>query len=113
MQATSATVKGARSTSLHERSQRAVVSQADAATKGTHPIQHEQITWCTAEHKPDADTTVMLSLEGLSEPTSVGYWNGEDWIDCTGMPVTEFVASWAHMPAGFFPALKGKHSRRT
>lgn len=88
-------------------------SIAPGCAGGVHPIQIEQITWCTAEHKPDADTTVMLSLEGLSEPTSVGYWNGDDWIDCTGMPVTPFVTSWAHMPAGFFPALKGKHSRRT
>lgn len=83
----------------------AVVStdSAPLTSGGVRPIQHEQITWCTAAHKPDADTTVMLSLDGCSEPTSVGYWDGQDWIDCTGMPVTEFVVSWAHMPAGFFP----------
>lgn len=86
---------------------RAVVSTGSRTPPtggGVHPIQHEQITWCTAEHKPDADNTVMLSLEGCSEPTTVGYWSGQDWIDCTGMPVTPFVVSWAHMPAGFFPA---------
>lgn len=71
---------------------------------GVHPLtHHELIVWCNPIHKPDADTTVMLSLEGLSEPTFPGYWNGMDWIDCTGSVVTDHVTSWAHMPAGFFP----------
>lgn len=79
---------------------------------GVHPITHtEPLTWLAPQgthHMPDADTTVMLSLEGLSEPTFPGYWDGQDWIDCTGSVVTPHVVSWAHMPAGFFPGRKAQ-----
>jgi hypothetical protein len=64
----------------------------------------EIITWhVLAEHPedlPDADTTVLISLdESHDEPSWMGFYAGETWHDITGMQITDVLA-WADMPAG-------------
>jgi hypothetical protein len=61
----------------------------------------ETITWTpVTEGLPDADTTVLLSLDGEhDEPTWIGFHDGNRWLDISGMPI-QGVIGWADMPAG-------------
>ena len=64
----------------------------------------EKLTW-TAGTVPDADQVVLVTLDGDSDPTWVGFWDGETWIDAaTGGEFADQVVSWSPMPAGFNPA---------
>ena len=47
---------------------------------------------------PDAELTVMLSVEG-EEPWP-GYWDGEQFCWADAMPVAGAVLGWADMPKG-------------
>jgi hypothetical protein len=60
----------------------------------------ETITW--RADLPDADMTVLVSLDDAdSEPTWVGFFDGERWIDATtGAPFAGNVTAWADMPKG-------------
>lgn len=61
----------------------------------------ETLVW--RKDLPDADTTVMLSLDDShSEPTWPGYYDGETWRDVSGMPIAG-VIGWADMPKGLRP----------
>jgi hypothetical protein len=62
---------------------------------------NETITW--KEGLPDAETTVMVSLDNShDEPTWFGFYDGETWRDVSGMPI-KGVIGWADMPAGMRP----------
>lgn len=65
----------------------------------------ETIQWVnpTPLTMPDAGDTVLLELQGDSEPTWPGYWDGIAWISSDGMPITSSVSGWAHMPKGRTP----------
>lgn len=52
--------------------------------------------WTLAGSPPDADTTVMLALS--DGEVWQGYWNGEDWIEVSGLVVTSRVKYWKHTP---------------
>jgi len=61
----------------------------------------ETITWHpVAERLPDSDITVMLAIEGVSEPTWPGFWDGRAWRYVSGGIVAGRVTDWADMPAG-------------
>lgn len=61
--------------------------------------------WSVGARLPDADVTVMVTLEDESEPCWPGYFDGEQWIEAsTGGPFAVRVIAWADMPAGFRPA---------
>jgi len=50
---------------------------------------------------PDADTTVLIELDpdsDYSEPTFMGYYDGEIWRDVHNVEVQ--VIAWAHALAG-------------
>jgi hypothetical protein len=61
----------------------------------------ELVTWTRVDDgRPDADQTVQISLdETHSEPTWFGHWDGEQWRDVAGMPITGVLA-WAPMLEG-------------
>lgn len=68
----------------------------------------ELVTWVpVTERLPDADLTVNIALElsgnvGVAdfdgEPTFLGYWDGERWLDTSGTTVN--VTHWADMLRG-------------
>jgi hypothetical protein len=67
-------------------------------TRRTVPLQ-----WITVdEEMPDADLTVMLTIEGDPEPWG-GYWGGECWRDLDGMPLAgkQRVIAWAEWPEAY------------
>lgn len=67
--------------------------------------QPEQITWVSAEHLPDVDETVLVTLLGDDEPVWLGFFDGTDWVDATtGGAFMGNVTAWAAMPRGFSPA---------
>lgn len=67
--------------------------------------QPEQITWVSAEHLPDVDETVLVTLLGDDEPVWLGFFDGTDWVDATtGGGFMGNVTAWAAMPRGFSPA---------
>ena len=67
--------------------------------------QPEQITWVSAEHQPDVDETVLVTLLGDDEPVWLGFFDGTDWVDATtGGAFMGNVTAWAAMPRGFSPA---------
>ncbi|MGZ3184397.1 MAG: hypothetical protein ACXU8N_18325 [Telluria sp.] len=53
-------------------------------------------SWTPASYPPDADITVMLAL--TDGEVWQGYWNGEDWIEVSGLVVTKRVKYWQHTP---------------
>lgn len=64
--------------------------------------QPEQITWVSAEHLPDVDETVLVTLLGDDEPVWLGFFDGTDWVDATtGGAFMGNVTAWAAMPRGF------------
>lgn len=67
-------------------------------------IRTETIDWhpLATEGPPDSDIAVLMTLEGDSEPTWPGWWDGERWIDATtAAPVGSIVTAWSHMPKGY------------
>lgn len=61
--------------------------------------QSELITWIPVEQSlPDADITVHVALANNDEPTWLGHFDGDQWIDVSGTPVE--VTHWAVMLAG-------------
>lgn len=52
--------------------------------------------WTPASYRPDADTTVLLAMN--DGEVWQGYWNGEDWIEVSGLKVTGRVKYWQHNP---------------
>lgn len=67
--------------------------------------QTEQITWVSAEHLPDVDQTVQVTLLGDDEPVWLGFFDGTGWVDATtGGEFMREVIAWAEMPRGFSPA---------
>jgi hypothetical protein len=61
----------------------------------------EVVTWTpVAAGLPDSDLTVQVALTGHDEPTWLGYFDGEGWIDIEGMPLGDAVTHWAEMPKG-------------
>ena len=67
--------------------------------------QSEQITWVSADHFPDVDKTVLVTLVGDDEPVWIGFFDGTDWVDATtGGSFMGEVIAWADMPRGFSPA---------
>lgn len=53
------------------------------------------------ERLPDDGTTVIVEIDPNtphSEPTWIGYLDGEQWRDVSGEPIT--VVEWAEMPKG-------------
>lgn len=62
----------------------------------------ETITWIpVASGLPDADLTVHVTLVNNEEPTWLGYFNGERWLDIDNQPVD--VIAWAEMLKGYTP----------
>jgi hypothetical protein len=65
------------------------------------PVMHtETITWnqVSSGQLPDADLTVLVETQGCAEPVWLGYFDGSDWLDIEGTPIT--VIRWAEMPKG-------------
>jgi hypothetical protein len=62
----------------------------------------ELLTWhCLPGQMPDADITVLLSIEGQDEAWPGYLENGIAWAWAgNGGLVRERVLGWAHMPAG-------------
>jgi hypothetical protein len=60
----------------------------------------ETITWFPVDsgQLPDAELTVLVETKGCAEPVWLGYFDGTDWLDIEGTPIT--VVSWAEMPKG-------------
>lgn len=56
----------------------------------------ESGSWTPANYPPDADTTVMLAMN--DGEVWQGYWNGEDWIEVSGLKVSGRVKYWQHNP---------------
>lgn len=68
------------------------------------PAQRETIVWCATGDVPDAQETVLVTLDGDDEPTWMGFHDGDVWRDaCTGAEFAGDVTSWSPMPAGFNP----------
>lgn len=66
----------------------------------------ETITWhpLATEGPPDADITVLVSVEDASEPTWLGFFDGDVWRDAaTGGKFASSVTAWADMPEGYRP----------
>jgi hypothetical protein len=61
----------------------------------------ELITYNPPGQLPDAelDVLVCIDVEGEIE-TYEGYFDGEKWVDATGMPILQPVTAWANKPAG-------------
>lgn len=67
--------------------------------------QTVQITWVSAEHLPDVDETVLVTLEGSDEPVWLGFFDGTGWVDATtGGDFLGEVTAWSTTPPGFSPA---------
>lgn len=67
--------------------------------------QSEQITWVSADHLPDVDETVMVTLQGDDEPVWLGFFDGTDWVNATtGGEFFGEVIAWSTMPRGFAPS---------
>lgn len=62
----------------------------------------ETITWhhLPAAKLPDSDQTVLVGLVDDSEPTWIGYHDGEDWRCVRGGLFSGQVVKWAQMPTG-------------
>lgn len=74
---------------------------ADLRTRYGSPFRRtEVLEWHTPDQPPDADTTVLLSLEGGDDPVWLGFWDGERWWYVDGTPVLVRVVGWAHLPVG-------------
>jgi hypothetical protein len=74
---------------------------ADLRTRYGSPfLRTEVLEWHTPDQPPDADTTVLLSLEGGDDPVWLGFWDGERWWYVDGTPVLVRVVGWAHLPVG-------------
>lgn len=59
----------------------------------------ETITW--RFDLPDADSTVLVTLEDDTEPTWFGFFDGEQWLSAsTGGTFPGRVVAWAEMPKG-------------
>jgi hypothetical protein len=64
-------------------------------------VTTETINWTApGEQMPDADTTVLIRVEGASEPVWPGYFDGGVWRYADGMPVRGRVIEWTDMPVG-------------
>lgn len=63
----------------------------------------EIIEWhAPADDMPDADETVLIIMGGDVE-ASMGFWDGERWLDVSAFPLGAAPLYWAHLPEG--PAL--------
>lgn len=68
------------------------------------PIHTETIVWFSPAGLPDAELTVLASLQGTSEATWPVWHDGEQWIDATtAMPLDCIVTAWTDMPEGYLP----------
>lgn len=67
-------------------------------------IHTELLTWHRLPGQmPDADITVLLSVEGDAEAEAgvwPGYFDGEGFVWADGMRVSGAVLGWADLPAG-------------
>lgn len=67
------------------------------------PIIGEIIEWIDPAHQmPDADETVLIIMGGDVE-ASMGFFDGERWLDVSAFPLGAAPIYWAHLPEG--PAL--------
>lgn len=67
----------------------------------------EVITWHdAAQHPPDADTTVLVSISGGSEPVWLGWLSAGVWrCVSSGGAIDGTVLAWADVPEGWFPGV--------
>lgn len=65
-------------------------------TTGDKSTRAPASNWRPASTPPDADTTVMLAMN--DGEVWQGYWNGEDWIEVSGLKVSGRVKYWQHNP---------------
>ena len=64
-------------------------------------MMSETITWYrTSELAPDDETTVLINIEGGSEPVWVGYLEGGQWRDVDSTYIVGAVTAWAYLPGG-------------
>ena len=61
----------------------------------------ETITWHRpAEQLPDDTITVLINIEGGSEPVWLGYRDGRRWREVGSDLIAGGVVAWAHLPKG-------------
>jgi hypothetical protein len=62
----------------------------------------ETITWhhLPAAKLPDSDQTVLVGLSNDSEPSWIGYHDGEAWRQIDHASFSGQVVKWADMPGG-------------
>lgn len=60
----------------------------------------ELITWTPATTLPDSDETVLIAIDGESEPIWIGYHDGEQWLLADGAEIVGTVTHWARFPEG-------------
>ena len=69
----------------------------------TGEVMLEALRWHPVPGKdlPDDGTTVLVELEGDSQPTWLGWMDGDTWRSVSTGDVFEgTVVGWAHLPAG-------------
>lgn len=66
------------------------------------PFITDYTTWrATRQGEPDADTTVHIYVpDDQAEPVWLGYFDGEQWYDVSGLPLGDRVTWWAPMLDG-------------
>ena len=57
----------------------------------------------TAEYPPP-DELVLASLVDSPAPVLPATFDGKQWLDVRGWPLTRTVTDWAHLPMGMHPA---------
>jgi hypothetical protein len=64
-----------------------------------------EIRWIpVSDEYPDADATVLVSIDGGSEPVWLGWSDGKRWYDaCDGDEFDGRVTHWAKLPLGVNP----------
>lgn len=74
----------------------------DSARLATEGAAFETVTWLpAAEHLPDEELTVLVTLAGSNEPTWMGFLLNGEWRDaCNGDLFAGVVTHWADMPIG-------------
>lgn len=64
------------------------------------PIVTEIIEWIDPAYAmPDADETVLIKSSFDSE-TSMGFFDGDRWLDVSAFPLGNPPVYWAHRPEG-------------
>ena len=73
----------------------------DRAAENRTPVTVEWIP-VTAEYPPPEEL-VLASLVDSPAPVLPATFDGKQWLDVRGWPLTRTVTHWAHLPMGMHP----------